>query len=295
MAALFYRLKAYPLGAELLRQTSFSDRGAATAISCYYAAVFADLLQQRETAGKMLDRAAEMSPDYVFPDRLETIAILKHAERLRPNDWHISYYLGCLYLAHYRKDEAVAVWKKALSLGANYSVVHRNLGLVAWKMDNSTSAAIPFYEKAVALRPDVQALCRDLATLYQRSDQWTKTRDLLEKTLGFEQYRSDVIELLARTYHHLGEDEKAAKLIDSRTFQAWEGQRSLYEVYRDVHMTLGKKAFEAKDYKTAAAEFRRAMEYPANLGVGRPDGASQSDQKAWLEKALKAAGEKGAD
>ncbi|MBM3335347.1 hypothetical protein FJY63_11860 [Candidatus Sumerlaeota bacterium] len=142
------------------------------------------------------------------------------------------------------------------------------------------------------MRPDDQTLYRDLATLYQKSEQWAKARDLLEKTLGFAQYRSDVIESLARAYHQLGEDEKAAQLIDSRTFDAWEGQRSLHNIYRDIHTSLGKKAMEAKDYKKAAAEFRRALDYPANLGVGRPDRADESEQKAWLEKALKAAGQK---
>jgi len=292
LAAFFYRLKMHQLGAELLRQTSFADGGVATPISCYYAAVFADLEPDRLTAQRMLDRAAAMPPDYVFPDRLETIAILQHAARLRPDDWHIPYYLGCLYLAHFRKDEAVAAWKKALSLGANYSVVHRNLGIVSWKLDNDEKAAIPHFEKAIALRPDDQTLYRDLGTLYQKADQWTAVRDLLEKSLGFERYRSDVIELLARAYHHLEQDEKAAALIDSRTFHAWEGQRSLYDVYRDVHVALGKKAMEAKDYPKAVAEFRRSLEYPANLGVGRPEHANESEQKALLDKALKAAGQK---
>lgn len=292
LVALLYRLKEYSLAGMFLERTSLSEQGTATPISCYYAAVLADLQGATELAGKMLDRAAAMPPEYVFPDRIETMSVLKHAERLRPDDWHIPYYLGCLYLAHYRKDEAVAAWKKAVSLGGNYSVVHRNLGIVAWKMDDDIKAAIPHYEKAVALRPDDQTLYRDLGTLYQKADEWTKARNLLEKTLGFEQYRSDVIELLARTYQHLGEDEKAAQLIDSREFRAWEGQRSLYEIYRDVHTALGQKAMEAKDFKKAVAEFRRALEYPPNLGVGRPEGARGAEQKAWLDKALKAAGQK---
>jgi len=292
LAAVFYRLKLYQLGSRLLPETSFSEQGLATAISRYYAAAFADLLGRGDVAKQMLDRAAAMSPDYVFPDRLETIAVLQHAARLRPDDWRIPYYLGCLYMAHYRKTDAVAAWQKALSLNSNYSVVHRNLGIVSWKLDNDTTAAISHFEKAVALRPGDQTLYRDLATLYQKTDRWTKARELLGKTLGFERYRTDVIELLARTYHRLDEDEKAAALIDSRTFQAWEGQRSLYEIYRDLHVAMGKKAMEAKDYKKAVAEFRRSLEYPSNLAVGRPDNANETEQRDWLKKALVAAGEK---
>jgi tetratricopeptide (TPR) repeat protein len=292
LAALVYRLKEYGDGLELLQKTSLSPGGSATPISCYYAAVFADLLGRADAVGPMLDRAAAMSPNQVFPDRLETIAILKHAARLRPDDWRIYHYLGCLYLAHYRKADAVAAWQKALSLNSNYSVVHRNLGIVRWKLDNDTTTAISHYEKAVGFRPDDLTLYRDLATLYRDSDQWTKVRDLLEKTLGFERYRSDVIELLARAYHRLGEDDKAAALIDSRTFHAWEGQRSLYEIYRDIHIAVGKKAMEAKDFKKAVAAFRRSLEFPPNLGVGRPENVNESEQKELLDKALAAAGEK---
>jgi len=293
VAALYYRLKQYHTSEGLPREVSLAKEGQATPISCYYVAVSADLLgRPPRDAAEWLDRAAQLSPDQVFPDRLETIAILQHAARLRPDDWRIYHYLGCLYLAHYRKADAVAAWQKALSLGSNSSVVHRNLGIVRWKLDNDTTAAISHYEKAVGLRPDDLTLYRDLATLYRDSDRWTKVRDLLEKTLGFERYRSDVIELLARAYHRLGEDEKAAALIDSRTFLAWEGQRSLHQIYRDVHVALGKQAMEAKEYKKAVAEFRRSLDYPPNLGVGRPEYANETEQKDLLAKALAAAGQK---
>jgi len=302
LAAMCYRLKAYRFGGELLRRTSLSPEGTATPISYYYAAVFADLLDQRPPIGlsretapalaqSLLDRAAQLPPDSVFPDRLETIAILRHAGRLRPDDWRIHYYLGCLYLAHYRKDEAVAAWEKARELHGDYSVIHRNLGIVRWKLDGDAQAAIPHFERAVACRPDDLILYQDLGTLYQETDQWGKARELLVKTLDFERYRSDVIELLARTYRYLGEDKKAAELIDSRRFHAWENQRSLYNIYKDVHVTLGKKALEAGDHGTAVAEFRRSLEYPPNLGVGRPGNVREAEQFYWLGRALAAAGQ----
>jgi uncharacterized protein HemY len=142
------------------------------------------------------------------------------------------------------------------------------------------------------LRPEDQTLYRDLATLYQKKNRWADARNVLEKTLGFEQYRSDVVEMLARTYHHLGEDEKAAALIDSRTFHQWEAQRSLYNIFKEIHLALGKRALEANDAAKAVAEFRRSLEYPENLRVGRPENVREAEQYLWLGKALLAAGEK---
>jgi tetratricopeptide (TPR) repeat protein len=290
MAALCYRLKAYAFGLELLLSTSLAKGGTATPISFYYAAVFADQLGRRDEANQFLDQAVRLSPDYVFPHRLETVAVLRRAADLRPNDWHIHYYLGCLYLAKYRKEEAVAAWNKAVSLHDQYSVVHRNLGTVLWKLDNNVQAAIPHFEKALVCRPDDQTLYRDLAALYQQTEQWEKARQLLEKTLPFERYRSDVVESLARTYQHFGQNAEAAKLVDSHTFDVWEGQDSVHRIFTGVHLALGKAALQAGHLPEAEAEFRRALEYPPNLRVGRPAKPVEAEQYFWLGKALSAAG-----
>jgi len=291
MAALVYRLNLNKAGLALLRHTSLAPNATATPISYYYAAVFSDRIGDPDAPRQLLDRAAALSPDYVFPDRLETIEVLEQAARLKPDDWHIPYYLGTIFLARDRKADALAAWEKALALGGDTSVLHRNLGLAKWKLDNDRPAAIAHYEKATARRADDQTLYRDLATLYQQTDQWAKARDVLEKTLASDRYRGDVIELLARTYRHLGEDAKAAALLDARTFHAWEGQRSLYEIYRDVHLELGRKALEAGDAPKAVAEFRRALAYPANIGVGRPERAREARELFFLGKALAAAGQ----
>ena len=290
VAATLYRLKAYEAGLSVLLESLAYEGSVSTPVTYYYAGVFADLLGKRKEAEALCDRAAKMSPDYVFPDRLETIPVLEHAAKIRPNDWKLHHYRGCLYLAKYRKDEAVAAWKKALALHDKYSVVHRNLGLVCWKLDGDAKAAIAHFERAMACRSDDQTLYRDLAKLYQQTDQWPKARELLEKTLAFDRYRTDVIELLARTYHKLEQDDKAAKLIDTHTFDAWEAQRSLHNIFRDVHVSLGEKALEAGAIEKALAEFKRALEYPANLGVGRPETVGEAKEYYWLGKAQAAAG-----
>lgn len=289
LAAILYRLKAYDESLWVVRNSIRRNDSQVTAITYYYAAVLADLLGKRDEPKLFFNRAVKRSPDCVFPVRLETMAILEHAAKRRPDDWQIHHYLGCLYLAKYRKEEAVAAWKKALSLHDGYSVVHRNLGLVRWKLEGDAKGAIGHFEKALACRRDDQTLYRDLGKLYQETDQWPKARDLLEKTLPFERYRSDVIELLARAYHKLGQDAEAAKLIDLRTFDAWEAQRSLYEIYKDVHISLGRQALEAGEAEQAVAEFRRSLTYPDNLRVGRPEDAVEAEQYYWLGKALAAA------
>jgi len=290
IAALCASLNMPAAGLSLLKWTSLAPGAKATPITYLYAAVFASRLGLRSESSGYLSRAKKLSPDYVFPHRLETLRILEEVERLDPDDWRPHYYAGCLLLRYYRKEEAVKEWRKALELGGSYSVLYRNLGLVKWKLEGDPGGAIPLYEKALKARPEDLTLYRDLARLYQSVNRWGDALAVLECTLKFKRYRSDVIELLARTYFHEKKYEKAAALLDTYEFHAWEGQHSMHDVYVDVHMELGKLALKRKALERAVSEFKRALDYPENLGVGRPESAKPARQYLWLGKAYQEAG-----
>lgn len=53
---------------------------------------------------EMLDRANELSPEYIFPFRSSTIKVLEWAKTLRPN-WKIDYYEGLIYWANQNKEK----------------------------------------------------------------------------------------------------------------------------------------------------------------------------------------------
>lgn len=57
----------------------------------------------------MLDRANELSPEYIFPFRSSTIKVLEWAKTLRPN-WKIDYYEGLIYWANQNKEKALELF-----------------------------------------------------------------------------------------------------------------------------------------------------------------------------------------
>ena len=58
---------------------------------------------------EMLDRANELSPEYIFPFRSSTIKVLEWAKTLRPN-WKIDYYEGLIYWANQNKEKALELF-----------------------------------------------------------------------------------------------------------------------------------------------------------------------------------------
>lgn len=56
-----------------------------------------------------MDRANELSPEYIFPFRSSTIKVLEWAKTLRPN-WKIDYYEGLIYWANQNKEKALELF-----------------------------------------------------------------------------------------------------------------------------------------------------------------------------------------
>src|SRR5262249_26683101 len=75
------------------------------------------------------DAASRMSTTYVFPQRAESLAVLRRAVEVNPDDATAHFLLGSLYLSGGTADRAVAEWEKARALRPAIPTLHRNLGL----------------------------------------------------------------------------------------------------------------------------------------------------------------------
>ena len=241
---------------------------------------------------KSLAKAFELSPDNVFPNRRSDFMILEEVVKRQPNDWKARYYLGNLYFERCRKEDAVKVWKEAIALNDSYSVLHRNLGLVAWKIDKNLWIAIQHYENALKANPDDLTLYRDLGRLYSETNQHIKVKEVLEKTRGKKLTRADITVLLGRAYLQLGEYENARDLLAADSYINWEGQGSLYGIYTALHIGLGERLFQKGDYAEALKEFKLSIEYPKNLGPGQIDNPPEAETYYWIGMSLEKLGKK---
>ncbi len=231
----------------------------------------------------------------VFPSRLEELLVLEHAVQSRPNDAIARLLLGDLRFHLRQYAEARKLWEESASLDRSNPVPLRSLGMVAWKLDGDLVRGESYLRDALSKAPQDGIVGRDLGRVLEgqasrspaeKPGLLAKARDVLLSVLPANMHRADVVEMTARLHNQLNEPEKAAALLDKTRVTAWEGAQGLHDEFRAAHLTLGKRHLDAGQFAEAAAEFRRSLEYPENLGIGRRDGAREADLYYWLGVAL---------
>src|SRR5438132_5002639 len=98
-------------------------------IVLYALAHFDRLIGDTRGADKISLEAAQVSPDYCFPSRLEELIILRAAIAANPHDARAPYYLGNLLYDRRRYREAISLWEQSARLDPSFSVAGRNLSI----------------------------------------------------------------------------------------------------------------------------------------------------------------------
>jgi len=231
----------------------------------------ADRMGDGQAAAMYRKRGTNAPTLYCFPSRLEEMLVLQHTLRHAPGDAKANYYLGNFYYDRKRYDEAIACWQGSVELDPGFSIPWRNLGIAEYNVRHDAKAALRAYAHAFKANPS------DARVLYEL--------DQLRKCIGVEpekriadlKLHNDLVErrddlsiehiaLLNLTVQH----ERALGILLSRRFSPWEGGEGLVSSqYVETHTALGRAALDAGDFPHAAQHFRKAREYPDNIGEGK--------------------------
>lgn len=233
---------------------------------------------------KSLQKAMDMNPDYVFPNLPTDFRMLQEVILQQPKDWKARYYLGNILFEHSQKAEAVKMWEEALSINDSYSVIHRNLGIVAWKTDHNLDKAMMHYEKAIEKNPNDYPLYQDLATIYidDKAGQYAKAVALLEKARLKVKDNQFINALLCRAYIPLGEYKKVLEIISANSFAQYEGITGIYGCYTTACIGEGEALFKKGDYTGALKQFQASINYPESLGPGPMENAPAAESQYWI-------------
>jgi tetratricopeptide (TPR) repeat protein len=238
------------------------------------------------------ERAAQASPDYCFPSRLEEMIFLKAATEANAQDARAFYYLGNFLYDRRRHREAITCWESSSSLDPSFPTVWRNLGIGYFNVLENPDEACRAFDKASKADPT------DARVLYERDQLWKRVGDAPERRLAeLERFghlvreRDDLSVELAGLYNQTGKYEKALALMGSRKFQPWEGGEGLVVVeYVRSLVALGRRALADGDAVAAVRWFGCALAGPDNLGEARHLLSHQSDVHYWMGMAYQAAG-----
>ena len=230
-----------------------------------------DQIGDEEGAVSAFDAAARMSPDYCFPNRIECIAALETAMRLKPDDARAPYYLGNFWYAQRRYDEAIDNWERALELDDGNPTAHRNLGLALKNKRGDSERALHHYERAFALDESDARILFELDQLYLKTGVPPAERlAFLQRHQACVDQRDDLTIEVATLHNLLGRPQEALNIIMSRVFHPWEGgEGKVTGQYVTSLIQLARGHMRQREYDRAIECLTRARSYPHNLGEGK--------------------------
>jgi len=237
--------------------------------------------------------AGKMPPDCCFPFRSESILVLRKALESDPTDSRGHYYLGNLLYDH-QPARAIQEWEKSRMLDDTFWIVHRNLGFAYFHHENDIEKSIGSYEKALACNQEEPRLFYELDVAYEAEGVLPGKRlELLQKNHSTLLERYDALTREILLLVQLGYYDKAIDLMSNYHFHKWEGFGVIHNLYVDAYLLRGQQKYKARNYTAALADFKKALEYPVNLEVGKP----YRDEGSWrvhyfIGSAYEAMGEK---
>ncbi|MCC6290444.1 MAG: DUF5107 domain-containing protein [Chitinophagaceae bacterium] len=253
-------------------------------LSLYYLAYFEHKNGNTAKAKEWLAKAFEQSPDRIFPNRIEDIAVLKTATALNHADYKAHYYLGNYYYGKRLYAQAREHWEKAAAINNTHATTLRNLGIVYYNKFDKKDEALQLFEKAFAADTTDARILFELDQLYKRFNTAPEERlAKLSNHFSLVQERDDLYIEYVTLHSVTGQYEKAKALLSKRNFHPWEGgEGKTSGQHVLIHVALAKQAIAAGNLQKAEILLQQAQVYPHNLGEGKIYGAQENDIFYWL-------------
>ncbi|HET9180001.1 MAG TPA: DUF5107 domain-containing protein [Terriglobia bacterium] len=258
----------------------------------YYLAANAWDEGNAQQASADANTAEKANVEAVFPNRPEDAQVLREVLAHNSSDAHAKYFLGNFLFAHSRYSEAADLWKHAEGAGFHYAVLYRNLGVYAMRVQNDPTTAAAFYARAIKQSPGDFRLYVDLDEIYTQLGKTSDREKLFAgapaEVLGHDAVRARRVLLNVEERRY----DQALDALKGHNFKPWEGGRSIRELFVLANLEKGRQDFEAGEFKEAEDAFRAGLEYPENLGVGKPEYPQDEEALYWLGRALDEQGQK---
>lgn len=240
-------------------------------LKSYYQAYLADKLDRQTDAQAYAATGAQASPDYVFPNRLGDVLVLKYICATYPNDGLAAYYLGNFYYDRQVYTTATRLWEHCTQMNPDYAMAHRNLSIAYFNQQNDATKALNELTTAFKLDPHNSRLVFELATLQEKLNAPLAERlKFLQDHRDLVQQRDDSYVLLVTLLNETGRYQEAYDAVMAHIFHPWEGgEGKVSTQYEYALVELAKQDLQKQDANAAIAKLKRALVYPRSLGEGK--------------------------
>lgn len=257
--------------------------GAADPLVHYYLAYYEQQRGNLAEAGAWCRSAFGMSPDGVFPNRIEDVMALNTALDLFAEDYKACYYLGNFYYSQRQYEAAREYWERSVALDRDFPTAQRNLGLAYYNKFNRPAEALQCFARAFELDT------RDARVLFELDQLKKELKHSPAERLAFlTRYEEQVNERddLYLEYVHLhtliGNNERAYELLMARKFHPWEGgEGKTAALYTTLLLLQAKAVLRSGEPEKALEKIKQTAVYPASLGEGKLYSRPENEPDYW--------------
>ncbi len=221
---------------------------------------------QPEKSQEIFEQAVNASPDFVFPYRPESRNMLKWANE-QLDSWKLKYYLALNQAALNHHEEAARLLASCGNEPDSWVFYITRADLTAGINQDPQGQDIL---KAWELAPESWRTWDRLILYYENESQYDQALTLAKKaydkfpenySLGFQN---------AKALLNTGKYTACIDVLKNIHILPFEGSNESRVVYEKAHLQLALEYIENKKYKRAIETLNKSLEWPENIGVGKP-------------------------
>lgn len=232
--------------------------------------------KNRTTALSLIEKANELSPEFVFPFRPETLKVLDWAASVAPH-WKIDYYRSLIYRVGQNKTKALELLEKQEAKGfAPFYLTRAFLKKGKERLLDLQKAEQIEASWRVGLA---------LVNYYAEQKQWPELVETGKRYLRDYPDNYYIGLKYAQALCEIGRYKDCISLLKKMHVLPNEGAYAGRAVYRSANLYRAMDLLAAKKYTQAIENVRASKEWPENLGVGKPYDSEIDDR---LENYLEA-------
>ncbi len=215
---------------------------------------------------ELLEKSLSASPQFVFPFRPETLDVLEWAEKQKTS-WKTDYFLALDYMGLGRNEEGMELLNASGDRPDDWVFYVTRAALLP---DNNREQATRDLIRANELAPESWRTWDRLIRFYLKNNEYDLAVKAAKKAdkkfpenfvIGF---------LYARSLLRAGDYQQCIRIMKNIEILPSEGARESRAVYEEAYKRRALQLIEKKNFKSAVQILKEALEWPENIGVGKP-------------------------